>query len=83
MRPGNIIPHITVDFEHNGKNHPGGGPSGGGGGGGGDGHTEHYVLQPGKWDDNPGEDHPIVTYVVEDPELPGAVAAVEASFNHL
>ncbi len=76
VRP-DIIPHVTVDFEHNGKNHGGGGPPGGGGGGGGDGHTEHYVLQPGKW----AGTNPSITYVVEDPGLSGAVAAVEASFK--
>ncbi len=76
VRTGDIIAHITVDFEHNGKNHPGGGPPGGGSTD--DGHTtDHYTLQPGKW----AGINPSVTYVVEDPGLPGAVAAVEASFE--
>lgn len=73
--PGQLLPHVIVHFDHNGKPH--GGPPGGGGGGGGDvEHTTHYLLLPGQW----AGAKPTVNVRVEAPDS-GAMAAVEDGFN--
>lgn len=74
---GQLIPHVIVHYEHNGKSHPGGGPGGGGGGGDETDHSGHYALLPGKW----AGDNPVVTYVVDDPGIAGAVQAIQNSFQ--
>ena len=77
---GNIISHVITHYEHNGKNHPGGGPPPGG-----DptptpepetvDHSTHFELLPG------ARASSLVNYVVEDPGIVGAVDAVVASFD--